>query len=59
MKCLEKEYQTLNVVEGVEAGLWCGIDIYSRQKGNFLPLLEKFKEYIEKFVSSSFPILSN
>lgn len=58
MKSLEKEYQTLNIAEGAEAGLWCGVDIYSRQKGNVSSLLENFKECVEKFVSF-IHILSN
>lgn len=57
MKFLEREYLTLNIAEGVEAGLWCGVYIYSLQKGNFSSLLETFKEYIEKFVSSSQAVL--
>jgi hypothetical protein len=58
MKSLEKEYQTLNVADGTEAGLWCGLDVYSRQKGNISSLLENFHDYVEKFVSF-IPILSN
>jgi hypothetical protein len=54
MKALEKEYCTSNVAEGMEAaGLWCGLDVCSIQKGtrNLSTLLENFKAYVEKFVS--------
>ena len=53
MKLLEYEYQALNVVvEGVDAGLWCGVAIYSRNKANLSSLLRHFKDHIRNFVSS-------
>jgi hypothetical protein len=53
MKLLEYEYQALNVaVEGADAGLWCGVDIYSWNKANPSSLLRHFKDHIRNFVSS-------
>ena len=52
MQVLQAEYRVLNIVEA-NAGMWCGVPIYSLAGGgDSVPLVhEKFKSNVKEFVS--------
>lgn len=57
MRVLGEEYGTMNTTDGARAGKWCGIDIYSTNKGNITSLIEKLKNVVREFVG--FILISN